>query len=174
VNRNVEIKARAHDPVVQRERAAKRADGAPERIEQVDTFYCMPDRRARLKLREFADGSAELIGYTRPDTSEPALSSYALAPLADPQAVASALGQALGVRAVVRKVRTLFLAGQTRIHFDDVESLGAFIELEVVLESGQSQAEGEAVARAWMRELDIRPQDLVDVAYVDLLEGQGD
>ena len=56
------------------------------------------------------------------------------------------LSRALGVRGAVRKLRTVYIAGQTRIHLDDVEDLGQFVELEVVLESGQSNADGVKIA----------------------------
>ena len=41
------------------------------------------------------------------------------------------LGLALGVRGVVKKTRRLIMIGQTRVHIDDVEGLGTFMELEV-------------------------------------------
>ncbi|HSB67662.1 MAG TPA: class IV adenylate cyclase, partial [Anaerolineales bacterium] len=78
--------------------------------------------------------------------------------------------QAFGVRGVVSKVRYLFMVGQTRIHLDKVSDLGEFIELEVVLNSGQSDADGEWIANGLMRQLGITEQDLIDTAYVDLLE----
>ncbi len=77
---------------------------------------------------------------------------------------------AYGIRGVVRKTRYLYLAGQTRIHLDDVEGLGRFMELEVVLEEGQSDAEGQKIAEDLMSALGVERDDLIDGAYMDLLE----
>ena len=49
----------------------------------------------------------------------------------------SLLSPAYGQVGRVRKSRTLFLAGRTRIHLDRVEGLGDFLELEVVLADGE-------------------------------------
>jgi predicted adenylyl cyclase CyaB len=73
---------------------------------------------------------------------------------------------------VVNKVRTLLLVGRTRIHLDRVDSLGDFLELEVVLGNDESIAAGEVEARALMATLGIAPDDLIADAYVDLLERQ--
>ena len=70
---------------------------------------------------------------------------------------------------MVRKVRTLYLVGQTRIHIDEVEGLGAFLELEVVLEPGQTDLEGKQIAAALPTEFGIAKQQIVAEAYVDLL-----
>jgi predicted adenylyl cyclase CyaB len=42
------------------------------------------------------------------------------------------LDAALGVRVVVEKRRRLFLHGCVRIHLDDVEGLGHFLEFEAI------------------------------------------
>lgn len=76
------------------------------------------------------------------------------------------------MRGVVRKVRRLYLAGQTRIHLDDVEGLGHFMELEVVLRPGQSEAEGQTIAKTLMEKLGVIESDLLECAYMDLLESQ--
>jgi len=62
------------------------------------------------------------------------------------------------------------MSGRTRLHFDRVEGLGNFIELEVVLDTNDSIENGEAEAEFLMQKLNIQKDDLVDVAYVDLLE----
>ena len=41
------------------------------------------------------------------------------------------LGKALGVKGRVKKTRLLYMVGQTRVHVDEVEGLGNFMELEV-------------------------------------------
>jgi len=81
---------------------------------------------------------------------------------------------AYGQAGRVCKNRTLLLSGRTRIHLDRVEGLGDFLELEVVLEEGESVESGEAVARELMQKLGIDPYQLVEGAYVDLLAQGGD
>ena len=46
-------------------------------------------------------------------------------------AIQAALGLAIGIKGVVRKRRMLYMIGQTRVHLDQVEGLGDFMELEV-------------------------------------------
>lgn len=65
------------------------------------------------------------------------------------------------------------MTGQTRIHLDEVEGLGRFIELEVVLRRDQTIEEGQRIAEALMVRLGVRSEDLVEEAYVDLLERYG-
>nr|WP_220347731.1 class IV adenylate cyclase [Alkalilimnicola ehrlichii] len=125
-----------------------------------------------MKLRAFGDGTGELIQYDRPDASGPKTSTYIRSPTDDPASLKAALAAALGVRAVVKKCRTVFLVGQTRIHLDEVAELGRFIELEVVLTPAQTEAEGVKIAQRLMAELAIEPQDLIAGAYVDLMTAQ--
>src|SRR5262249_47630430 len=96
-------------------------------------------------------------------------SRYVRATVSDPASLKEVLTLALGLRAVVRKNRTVFLVGQTRIHLDRVEGLGDFIELEVVLEPNESPADGIAIAQELMSKLRIEKEHLVSEAYVDLL-----
>jgi predicted adenylyl cyclase CyaB len=80
------------------------------------------------------------------------------------------LEAAMGIRGVVRKKRRLYWVNNTRIHLDEVEGLGSFMELEVMLSTGQRTEEGEATATALMKRLGIEIADLVKGAYIDLLE----
>lgn len=164
---NVEIKARIRDLDRLEQAVAAVADGPAAQLDQDDTFFeCS---RGRLKLRRFADGSGELIFYRRPDGDGPRRSEFLKAPTRDPAVLGDVLADALGIAGTVRKRRLLYRVGQTRIHVDRVEGLGDFLELEVVLSAGQTTADGEAIAQALMRRLGIRDDDLVPIAYVDLL-----
>lgn len=166
--RNVEIKARVRDLADLEEVARSLEDRGTEDHEQTDTYYQVP--HGRLKLRVLAEGSAELIQYDRPDSRDPELSRYVRARVDDPTPVNEALINALGIRAIVRKSRRVFLVGRSRIHLDRVEGLGDFLEVEVVLGPGEAPEEGEQEAYQLMERLGIRRDDLIRTGYVDLLE----
>lgn len=165
---NIEIKARARDLDRLERRARELGGGEAEELLQVDTFYSVPT--GRLKLRVFGDGTGELIQYHRPDRGGPKESRYERVPAADPAPLHVALENALGVRAVVRKRRRVVLVGPTRVHLDEVDGLGTFLELEVVLGPDDTTGDGERIARELMGELGVGAEDLVEGAYVDLLE----
>jgi adenylate cyclase class IV len=165
---NIEVKARVPHLGPIREAAASLATGPGQTIEQRDTFFLVP--RGRLKVREFTDGSGELISYERPDKPGPKECVYTQVSCQNARAVAAALGAVLPVRGIVVKRREVFLVGRTRIHLDQVESLGCFVELEVVMKPGESVEAGGREARELLEALGIRETALVAGAYIDLLE----
>ncbi len=165
--RNIEIKAGIASVAALLPLARAVADGPEQAIAQDDTFFSVPN--GRLKLRQFADGSAELIHYQRPDTGEAKASDYVRVAVPDPAAMREALARGLGVQGRVRKQRLLLMVGATRIHLDQVEGLGDFIELEVVLAAGQTDAQGAATAEALMQALGLAEAPRLAGAYLDLL-----
>lgn len=165
--RNVEIKARVRDLEALERRAAGRSDSGPTVIQQEDVFFHVST--GRLKLRVFDEGRGELIFYERPDGAGPKTSRYRRVETSDPRGLQELLGQALGVRGTVRKERRLYLAGRTRIHVDRVQDLGGFLELEIVLEPGEKPEDATPIAEELMAALGVAREDLVDVAYIDLL-----
>lgn len=168
--RNVEIKARLAGPDALARltaQAAALATEGPLLLRQDDTFF--PCANARLKLRQFASGEGELIFYRRADDAGPKTSYYLRAPVADPAALRAVLVAALGEGARVVKERTVYWVGRTRVHLDRVEALGDFIELEVVLADGESDADGEREALDLMARLGVQPGQFERGAYVDLL-----
>jgi len=165
--RNIEIKARVDDIEALKIAADVIADQGPVELEQDDTFFRCD--AGRLKLRVFADGTGELIFYRRANKPGPKESSYWLSPTTSPDSLRHALTSAYGALGRVKKRRTLYLAGRTRIHLDRVDQLGNFLELEVVLQADEPADSGVREATALMQRLNIRPDQLIESAYLDLL-----
>jgi homotetrameric cytidine deaminase len=168
---NVELKARDPDPEATAARCL--ALGATEAatqagaLRQTDTYFMA--RRGRLKLRSQDGGASELIAYRRPDAADASESSYVRAPIADPDALTEALDATIGSTVVVTKSRRVFLWQGVRIHLDQVDGLGSFIEFEAVLpDAGDLETARAKVARL-RSELGIEDDALVSVGYADLL-----
>jgi homotetrameric cytidine deaminase len=158
LRRNLEIKARDADP--RRSLEAALALGADDQGEltQRDTYFA--GANGRLKLRQQTPGEPELIQYRRPDEAWPRVSEFRIVPVSEAAALEQALDAALGALVVVEKKRRLLLWEGVRIHLDDVEGLGAFIELEAP-EDGD-----ERIAK--LRE-ELQIGDLIPGSYSDLL-----
>ena len=164
---NIEIKARARNFDDIKARVETLSDTPVQVIPQEDTFFNTP--QGRLKLRLLSGDRGQLIYYMRPEQEGPKRSDYRISHTSDPSNLKQVLELAYGIRGVVRKARYLYLVGQTRVHLDDVEGLGQFMELEVVMQDGQSDVEGQAIAEDLMASLGVERSDLLEGAYMDLL-----
>lgn len=169
--KNIEIKARIDSVDALSAAVAAFADAGPVEIAQDDTFFRCDN--GRLKLRMFSQDSGELIFYQRADQQGPKESFYVRSASAEPVKLREALSLAYGQAGRVRKQRTLFLVGRTRVHLDRVDGLGEFMELEVVLEDGEAAANGIREAHKLMDRLRIDKTRLIEGAYVDLLSHAG-
>ena len=169
--RNIEIKARVESLDGLHPLARELSGAPPELIKQEDVFfYC---ESGRLKLRIFSESEGQLIYYRRVDTPGPKTSYYDIAPVDHPGQLRQVLSAAYGIRGVVRKTRWLYRIDHTRLHLDEVEHLGCFIELEVVLRPEQPPDDGHVIAERLLNLLQIHQEDLVPFAYIDLLEARG-
>lgn len=171
MKRNIEIKAKIanlFDFDCISSRALKLSDSKSfEILKQEDLFFTCPN--GRLKMR-FMENEAQLIFYKRHNTFGPKCSNYDILKEKDPSKLLNVLTLALGKPLKIIKMRHLYLVGQTRIHLDEVENLGFFIELEVVLDENQLIEDGQKIAFELMQNLKIDSQNLIDVAYIDLLQ----
>jgi predicted adenylyl cyclase CyaB len=167
---NIEIKAIVNDPGTLKSRAEAISDTPVQVLNQEDTFFYTP--RGRLKLRVLGPQDGQLVYYERADTAGPKSSNYHVLETRDPALLKLILTAALGARGVVRKQRLLYMVKNCRVHLDNVQGLGTFMELEIVLSENQSEQEGETFAADLMSKLGIQENDLIDVAYIDLLEQQ--
>jgi homotetrameric cytidine deaminase len=163
--RNVEIKTRDADPAATLERALALGASDEGVLTQRDTYFA--GAHGRLKLRE-EGGGAYLIAYERPDCVQARTSAYRLADVGDdPAAVREALDAALGTRVVVDKRRHLLLYENVRIHLDEVEGLGSFVELEGVAAPDSDLTREHALVARLREELGLG--EPVPGSYSDLL-----
>jgi adenylate cyclase class 2 len=164
--RNIELKARCRD--LSAAAAALRPldvkDGGA--MEQIDTYFSAP--KGRLKLREIVGVRAELIWYNRADEAHIRNSDYWLVPVPDAQKLKTALTSALGARRRIRKRRQVYLWHNVRIHLDEVDELGKFVEFEAVMSAGEDEATAHARLGELCRVLSISPADHIAGSYVDL------
>ena len=191
--RNTEIKAVCRDIKALEVRTALRSSFKPYNVKQDDTFFNCQNGRLKLRVEEnerlerldlnpqyeqartffLADpnvNSGQLIFYVRSDNLGPKTSSYSISLIPNVTTLRQVLEQSYGTIGRVKKSRKVYLIGQTRVHLDQVEGLGDFIELEVVLTDNQTDEEGVAIADEIMDLLDIKKEDLVVGAYLDLLK----
>ena len=167
--RNIEIKARIDSVAAITPRVASLATDGPVQISQDDTFFhCVT---GRLKLRAFSNDLGELIFYRRVNQAGPKESFYLRSPTSSPETLRESLSLAYGQIGRIRKYRTLYLVGRTRVHLDRVEGLGHFLELEVMLVDDESPEQGIREAGELMDKLGIQPGQLIEGAYLDLMVG---
>jgi len=164
--RNIELKARDRNP--KRSLRICETLGAEDLgvLLQRDTYFDVPN--GRLKLRE-EDGSAPcLIVYVREDLAGQRESRYQIVEVASPPGdLRAALGSTIGTKAVINKRRRLFVWEGVRIHLDDVDGLGRFLEFEAVIQGDQVVASQALVARLRGR-FGVLDADLLSESYCDL------
>lgn len=167
MNNNIEIKAKVSDYFNFRDIAESISDNQ-ESFYHTDTYFFCDD--GRLKLRINSNGSSELIFYRRENSIKPKVSQYWRRPIKESEVVLKSLERSHGIRGTIKKKRMVFFVGQTRIHLDEVENLGLFTELEVVLEPYQNSEYGIQTSQKLMSLLKIHQYDLISKSYIDLYE----
>ncbi|MEO1584336.1 MAG: class IV adenylate cyclase [Planctomycetota bacterium] len=135
---NVEFKAELRDLSLARAISLKLGATHAGDMRQVDTYYKVATGRLKRREITFLDEAGkgeppevEYIFYDRPDLTTPRLSHYVV--YDEPTARERFGTRDLPVELVVAKTRRLFLTGPVRIHLDEVEGLGTFIEFEAVV-----------------------------------------
>jgi predicted adenylyl cyclase CyaB len=161
---NLELKARVRSLAW-----AKKIAGAFARFDstltQTDIYYQVPE--GRLKLRTFSRSKGELIVYKRNEGNGDRYSSYELSHTSSPATLHRVLQRALGLDVRVRKTRLLYRHKNARIHIDAVQSLGSFVEFEVMVTHGQRQA--KALLAELKERFGIADRDCILCSYSDLI-----
>jgi len=133
---------------------------------QCDTYFHAP--RGRLKLREEEGAAPHLIAYERPDLAGQRESRYRIVAVEQAEELKATLCSVLGVKVVVAKERRLFLWEGVRIHLDQVDGLGEFIEFEAIAAAESDLSHEEAQVAALWRAFEVEDADVIGGSYCDL------
>lgn len=138
-------------------------------LNQIDTYYNYP--KARLKIREINNKYFEIILYRRPDKKSSKVSNYEVTKV-DNQKTKNLVKKIFiglfGEKVVIKKKRELWIYKNTRIHLDQVDKLGKFLELETVVNKinfAQAQTEHKAAIKI----LHLEKYSKISKSYSDLL-----
>jgi len=137
---------------------------------QIDTYFKV--EKGRLKLRE---GNIEnaLIFYERENIANAKTSNILLYKHSPDTALKAILTTTLGVKIVVEKRRRIYFLENIKFHFDTVEGLGTFIEVEAIDETGKIGKEKlQAQCREYAAFFNINETDYVALSYSDLLNDE--
>ena len=134
---------------------------------QKDTYYNVAD--GRLKLRE---GNIEnaLIWYKRADFAGAKQSDIILYKHTPDNSLKQILEKLHGIKVIVDKKRKIYFVENVKFHFDVVEGLGTFIEVEAIDKDGTVGIDKlkEQIAH-YTQFLEVAESDFVEVSYSDLL-----
>jgi adenylate cyclase class IV len=167
---NLELKATDPDPG--RSLEVCRHLGARDEgtLWQRDTYF--DARTGGLKLREQEPGHPHLIQFERADEPQQRESRYRIVEVGDPTVLLAALTDALGVTVTVTKRRHLFIWQNVRIHLDEVQSLGTFIELEAVAADRSDLRDEQRLIRRLRDSFSITDERLLATGYATQLRAR--
>lgn len=165
--RNIELKARFDNPAGSL--SVCRTLGAEDHgeIRQRDTYFYVAS--GGLKLREETPGQAQLIQFERSHEPQARESRYRIVVIEDGRGLLVALDAALGVKMVVAKRRRLHIWREVRIHLDEVDGLGTFIELEAVARPESDLTRERGLVRELRDAFAITDAQLLSNGYADQL-----
>ena len=142
---------------------------------QTDTYFNI--NTGRLKLRE---GNIEhaLIFYERPEINSARQSDVILYSHEPGKGLKELLAKALGVKAVVDKIRRIYFVDNVKFHFDKVAGLGTFIEVEAIARDPEASTESlKRQCEEYISFFGLDQSAFIGKSYCDLLteesEGRG-
>src|SRR5215213_5220242 len=134
---------------------------------QIDTYFNVPD--GRLKLRE---GTIEnsLIHYNRTNTTDAKQSDVTLYQHQQDKNLKEILSRVLGIKIVVNKKRKIYFIDNVKFHFDEVNELGSFVEVEAIDKDGSIGMEKlKEQCNYYIRLFEITEDQFIAESYSDML-----
>jgi adenylate cyclase class IV len=137
-------------------------------LTQKDTYFLVGEKR--LKLRE--QGTINyLIYYIRSNINDSKKSKYYTIniPKILVKLTKKLFSIIFGVKVIVHKKRSLLLYKNTRIHLDDVENLGAYVELETIFTKNKKEKELNDEHNFIITSLGLNTLEKISNSYSDMI-----
>jgi predicted adenylyl cyclase CyaB len=134
---------------------------------QKDTYFNVP--KGRLKLRE---GNIEnaLIFYERNDSANAKQSDVLLYQHPANSSLKEILIKVHGLKVVVDKIRRIYFIENVKFHFDRIEGLGTYIEVEAIDKTGTMDINILKEQCLYYASLfDIKEEQYISHSYSDLI-----
>jgi len=160
-NLELKIKVKSHQ-VLRRKLMDIGADSIGV-LNQKDVYYTVPNGLLKLRIE---DGKESLIFYRRDEKGNNRWSDFDFIKFENGGGE-KFLKKIFTIETVVEKRRELFYYENTRIHLDNVKSLGNFLELETLVLKGKAEAKLRFEKIRKLLELEISQQ--IKKSYRDLL-----
>ena len=135
--------------------------------QQTDTYFNVT--KGRLKLRE---GNIEnaLIYYERQDVSGAKQSDILLYQHRPDTSLKDILIKLHGIKVVVKKVRKIYFIGNVKFHFDTIDELGKFVEVEAIDSNGNIGIENlKKQCQKYADLFEIKSEDYISLSYSDMI-----
>ena len=132
-------------------------------LNQKDVYYHVPEGLLKLRIE---NGKESLIFYRRDEMGNNRWSDYNVIKFEN-EGGEDFLKKIFTIETVVEKRRELFIYNNTRIHLDEVKTLGSYLELETLLLKGKEEAKVRFEKIIAILELDTSKQ--IKKSYRDLL-----
>ncbi|MGH7551287.1 MAG: class IV adenylate cyclase [Gemmatimonadota bacterium] len=165
---NLELKASVHDLGETRERvriAGARLQGTER---QVDRYFQVSG--GHVKLRQSSLDGAHLVVYRRPEAGVVREARFHRLPVSDPDGLAGTLTALLGAGATVEKAREVWWWEDVRIHLDQVDGLGSFVEFEARMDRIGDRTEADRRIASLRERLGIESEDVVNRSYEEMID----
>ena len=165
---NIECKYEIRDMNLARSLARIRGGRSIGTLEQTDTYFRLAS--ARLKRRETVGEPTEWIHYERSDLARARLSHFTI--YSEEEALERFGTRKLPELVVVRKKRELYMCENVRIHLDQVEGLGDFLEFEALVSPQYHVARCHHALAALKEHFSPAIGEVIAVSYCDMLMAQ--
>ena len=164
---NFEFKARAKDLDALEQKLLELNPKYIGEDKQTDTYFNVA--KGRLKLRE---GNIEnsLIYYERQNVADAKQSNVLLYQHQPDKSLKDILIKLYGIKVVVNKIRKIYFLENVKFHFDNIDELGTFIEVEAIDNIGDIGIEKlKEQCNQYAHLFEIKSGDYISLSYSDMI-----